>query len=73
MSTIHLKIGGMTCMGCVASVTKLLKNEPGVSDARVTLTPGAAEVEADLTRTSAGTLASRLEAAGYDAVESTGR
>ena len=39
METATLTVKGMTCMGCVNSVTKLLKAAPGVTDARVTLEP----------------------------------
>ena len=41
----------MTCGGCVASVTRVLKAVPGVADVAVTLTPGAAKVTFDPART----------------------
>ena len=44
MTTTELAIEGMTCMGCVANVTRLLKNEKGVIDAEVTLKIGRAHV-----------------------------
>ena len=37
METITLKVGGMTCGGCVASVTRVLKATPGVDEAVVRL------------------------------------
>ncbi len=43
METTTLKISGMTCMGCVNSVTRVLKATPGVADARVTLDPRASD------------------------------
>ena len=42
-----LKITGMTCQNCVRHVTQALEAVPGVSDARVDLGAGTAEVEGD--------------------------
>ena len=42
METITMNVQGMTCGGCVASVTRVLKAVPGVTDVAVTLQPGAA-------------------------------
>ena len=39
-----MNVAGMTCQGCVASVTRVLKAVPGVSDVVVTLQPGTATV-----------------------------
>ena len=36
METVTLKVGGMTCGGCVASVTRVLKATPGVDSAKCT-------------------------------------
>lgn len=35
MQTTELKVNGMTCGSCVASVTKALKRVPGVQDVEV--------------------------------------
>jgi copper chaperone len=67
METTTLKIKGMTCMGCVASVTRVLKAVPGVADARVTLEPAQASVQFDATLTSPAQLKTAVEAAGFDA------
>ena len=48
MSEIKLKITGMTCEHCVRAVTKALKDVPGVTDAEVTLQPGAAVVHGEM-------------------------
>jgi copper chaperone len=40
METITMNVKGMSCGGCVASVTRVLKSVPGVTDVAVTLTPG---------------------------------
>lgn len=69
METITMSVNGMTCGGCVASVTRVLKSVPGVSDVAVTLNPGAARVTFDPARTAAPALRNAVEDAGYDVVE----
>jgi copper chaperone len=66
METITLDIGGMTCQGCVGSVTRVLRATPGVSDAQVSLSPGKASVTYDPARTDAPALRKSVEDAGYD-------
>ena len=66
METITLDVKGMTCGGCVASVTRVLKALPGVDDVAVTLNPGAAKVTFDPARTGAPALRAAIEDAGYD-------
>jgi copper chaperone len=65
VENISLDVKGMSCQGCVASVTRVLKATPGVQDVRVTLQPGRAEVSFDPARTSAAELRSAIEDAGY--------
>jgi copper chaperone len=67
METTILNIKGMTCMGCVNSVTRVLKAIPGVSDARVTLQPAQATVQYDGAATNPAQLKHAVEDAGYDA------
>ena len=67
METTTFSIGGMTCMGCVASVTRVLKASQGVADAQVTLTPAQARVQFDAALTSMEKLKSAVEDAGFDA------
>jgi len=66
METITLDVKGMTCGGCVASVTRVLKALPGVGDVAVTLNPGAAKVTFDPALTGAPALRAAIEDAGYD-------
>lgn len=66
METLTIPVNGMTCMGCVNSVTRVLKAAPGVNDARVTLQPAQAVVEYDATLTNAAQLKSAIEDAGYE-------
>ena len=66
METVTFKVNGMTCQGCVASVTRVLKAVPGVSEVVVQLQPGSARVSFDPARTGIPALRSAIEAAGYN-------
>ncbi len=66
METVKLDVQGMTCQGCVASVTRVLKAVHGVTDAAVTLQPGAATVTFDPSRTNVAALGTAIRDAGYD-------
>ncbi|HEY7943782.1 MAG: heavy-metal-associated domain-containing protein [Burkholderiales bacterium] len=66
MTTITLKVEGMSCGGCVASVTRVLSALPGVSDATVSLEAGTAQVTFDDARTDAAALRAAVESAGYE-------
>ncbi|MHB8494144.1 MAG: heavy-metal-associated domain-containing protein [Casimicrobiaceae bacterium] len=66
METVKLDVQGMTCQGCVASVTRVLRAVPGVADAAVTLQPGAATVTFDPARTDVAALGAAIRDAGYD-------
>ena len=45
MENVTLKVDGMTCGGCVASVERVLKAVPGVVAVKVQLSPGAGRSE----------------------------
>ncbi len=66
MESVKLDVQGMTCQGCVASVTRVLRAVPGVADAAVTLQPGAATVTFDPARTNVIALGAAIREAGYD-------
>ncbi len=66
MDTVKLNVQGMTCGGCVASVTRVLKATPGVTDAQVTLQPGAATVTYDPAKVGVDALKAAVEGAGFD-------
>jgi copper chaperone len=66
METAKLNVEGMSCQGCVASVTRVLKAVPGVTEAVVTLKPGSATVTYDAARTDVRALKAAIEGAGYD-------
>lgn len=71
MQTATLNIYGMSCNGCVQSVTKALKRVAGVSDAHVWLDEKKAQVTFDEHQTSPAALATAVSEAGYEASEST--
>jgi len=66
MENVTLNVQGMTCGGCVASVTRVLKAVPGVAEAAVTLQPGVANVTYDPARTQPAALRAAIEGAGFD-------
>lgn len=68
METVQMNVQGMTCNGCVGSVTRVLKATPGVANADVTLDPGRATVTFDPATTSVDKLRAAIEDAGYDVV-----
>lgn len=65
MSQVILTISGMSCGGCVNSVTRVLKAVPGVHEASVTLSPAQAVVRYDETLTDPQTLAQAVADAGF--------
>ena len=65
MENATLNVTGMTCQGCVASVTRVLKAVPGVSNVNVTLQPGSATVVYDPARTNVDALKAAVQNAGY--------
>jgi copper chaperone len=67
METTVLKVDGMTCGGCVRSVTNVLKTLPGVADAVVSLEKSEAKVTFDPARTSPAAFRKAIEEAGYEA------
>ena len=67
MATITLNIDGMTCGGCVKSVTKVLNDLDCVRSATVSLENKNAQVEFDEGKIQMAQLVEAVEDAGYDA------
>ena len=67
MATVTLNIDGMTCGGCVKSVTKVLNDLDGVHSATVSLENKNAQVEFDEGKIQIAQLVEAVEDAGYDA------
>ena len=67
MATITLNIDGMTCGGCVKSVTKVVNDLDGVLSATVSLENKNAQVEFDEGKIQIAQLVEAVEDAGFDA------
>jgi copper chaperone len=68
METTVIKISGMTCGGCVASVTGVLQAQPGVSKVRVSLDKEEAVLEYDPAKVNVAQLRQLIADAGYEPV-----
>jgi len=66
LETSKIAVGGMTCMGCVASVKRVLSGIDGVTSAEVTLDPAQATVSYDPARASLASIKSAISDAGYE-------
>jgi Cu+-exporting ATPase len=66
MTQTKLKITGMHCAGCAASVEKALKVVKGVSSAAVDLAANQASVEFDPAKTDTQALAAAVKKAGFN-------
>ncbi|STZ76487.1 heavy-metal-associated domain-containing protein [Bergeriella denitrificans] len=69
MANITLNISGMTCGGCVKSVTRILEGVEGVAKAEVSLEQNTAVVEYDEAQTTPAALIEAVEDGGFDAAE----
>jgi copper chaperone len=67
METTVLKVGGMSCGGCVKSVTKVLQELPGVAKAEVSLEKGEATVDFEAGRVTRAAMAQAIADAGFEA------
>ena len=70
MDEIILSVTGMTCGGCVSSVTRVLQAVPGVQQANVTLMPSQATVSYDAGIADPEKLAQAVADAGFTVVAS---
>ncbi|MDP1735155.1 MAG: copper ion binding protein [Sulfuritalea sp.] len=67
METTTIKVDGMSCGGCVKSVTGALTALDGVTKAEVSLEQKQAVVEFDAAKVTRDQLKSVIEDAGFDA------
>ena len=67
METIVLKVSGMSCGGCVASVTKVLQELAGVTKAEVSLEKAEATVSYDAGKVGREQMAQAIDDAGFEA------
>lgn len=68
METLSLNIKGMTCGGCVKSVSSVLQNIAGVSSVEVSLEHNRATISYDPKKANPAQFKSAIEDAGYDVV-----
>ena len=66
MQTVTLNIDGMTCGGCVKSVTRLLEGVEGVEKEEVSLENKNAVITFDESKTDTDALIDAVEDGGYD-------
>jgi copper chaperone len=67
MENTEIRIGGMSCQGCVSNITGVLTTLAGVASAEVSLETATASVAFDPQTISRGELLSAIEDAGFDA------
>ncbi len=67
MESVKVKVDGMTCMGCVRSVTNVLTGVAGVKSAAVSLERAEAEVTFDPAVANVGQLKAAIQDAGFEA------
>jgi copper chaperone len=68
VETTTIRINGMTCSGCVASVTRVLQALDGVGRVDVSLEGAQATVEYEPGRVNPARLRSAIEGAGFEVV-----
>ena len=67
MKEVCLKIKGMHCEGCSTRLEKVLNNQDGVEEAKVSLEKAEANIKFDETQTSVDELKEAVEDAGFEA------
>ena len=65
--TTKFAVDGMTCGGCVRSVTRVVSELPGVKKIDVSLPDKAAHVEYDAAAVAPAAIVAAIEGAGFDA------
>jgi copper chaperone len=67
MENTVIKVGGMSCQGCVKNITGVLSALPGVASAEVSLEVAEARVAFDAQAVTRAALLEAIEDAGFDA------
>ncbi len=67
MENTVIKVGGMSCQGCVKNITDVLNGMVGVASAVVSLDAGEAKLAYDPQMVSREALLGAIEDAGFDA------
>lgn len=66
MESLNLNIKGMTCMGCVASVKRVLTPIAGVANVDVVLESGKVDIEYDASQAQPDQFREAIRNAGYE-------
>ena len=67
MKEVCLKIKGMHCEGCSTRLTRVLNNQEGVEEAKVSLEKAEADIKYDETQIGIEELKESVEDAGFEA------
>lgn len=67
MENLKIAVGGMSCEGCVKSVTRVLAALPGVVEVSVSLSQASASLQYDPGLTSVAVIKEAVNAAGFEA------
>lgn len=68
MQHLSLEVEGMTCMGCVMSVKRLLSALDGVEEVDIDLTSGRVRVGIEPARVQPGAIRQAIEVGGFKVV-----
>lgn len=66
MTQTTFNVSGMSCMGCVNSIRKVLEPMSGVHKVEISLEQGCVQVEHDVGLASVDSIRQAIEDAGYD-------
>ena len=69
MTTIELKVDGMTCGGCVKIIQNALGEQNGISEVSADLDSAMVKVDFDPAAIQEATIKNAIEAAGFDVVQ----
>lgn len=67
MQTLSFDVSGMTCGGCTGSVQRALSKLDGITDAKVSLSPGLATVVIDPAKVTVSEIESAISLMDYPA------
>ena len=67
MSQVTIGVKGMSCQGCVGSVTRVLEALPGVRKVEVSLEQAQARVDYEDAQVAVQTMKQAIEDAGFEA------
>lgn len=66
MEQLTIAVKGMSCQGCVKSVTRVLSELPGVQGVQVSLPDAAATLQHDPAQTPVAAIAEAIRNAGFE-------